>query len=173
MARLTARLARLEQRAEAARFVRHAQDHARKTRNGPGELLAMAREEIAWWRWDNARHPPPVYPDGRIDIEPSVRRWAAWAGVDPDKAVREFMAIVERGTASGPVAEPAPAPEAVSPIAPLEPGEHPCPHCAERGETKLIPAYWKHCGACGVRLHQAAREEHEGLTPRGKDGPCD
>jgi hypothetical protein len=101
MARLmTRRLARLEQRADTARFVRHALDQARDARRGPGELLAIAREEVAWWRWDHARHPPPVYPDGRIDMEPSIRRWAAWAGVDPDETVRDVTArltALERG----------------------------------------------------------------------------
>jgi hypothetical protein len=41
-----------------------------------------------------------VYPDGRIDIEPSIRRFAVWAGVDPDETVRELtarVAALERG----------------------------------------------------------------------------
>jgi len=94
------RLARLEQRAVSARYVRRALDLAREQRRNPGELLVLAREELNWHRWDYARHPPPVYPDGRIDIEPSLRRWAAWVGIDPDKVVREWtahIAALERG----------------------------------------------------------------------------
>jgi hypothetical protein len=171
MARLTARLERLEERADAARFIRQALDLARDQRRHLGELVASAQEHRAWFRWDDARHPPPVYPDGRIDLEPSIRRWAMWAGHDPDLAVRELMAIIERRTAGGPAAEPADAPKAPSLMAPLEPGEHPCPYCAERGETKLIPAYWKHCGACGVRLYRAARGGDEDRTPSRKASP--
>jgi hypothetical protein len=101
MARLIARrLARLEQRAEAAHFMRQALDAAREQRRNPGELLASVQEGRAWLRWDHARHPPPVYPDGRIDLEPSIRRFAVWAGVDPDETVREVTArltALERG----------------------------------------------------------------------------
>jgi hypothetical protein len=119
MARLTARrLTRLEQRADAARFIRQAFDLAREQRRHVGELVASAQEHRAWFRWDHARHPPPVYPDGRIDLEPSIRRWAMWAGHDPDLAVRDLTAIIERRTAGGPAAEPPPPSQVASSIAP-------------------------------------------------------
>ena len=96
MARLMwRRLARLEHCAEAARYVRLVIGLAREQHRNPSELLASAQEQAAWFRWDQARHPPPAYPDGRIDIEPSIRRWAAWAGIDPDEAVQEFAACID------------------------------------------------------------------------------
>jgi hypothetical protein len=95
MARLTARVGRLERRAAEASWARAALDAAREQGGPAGELVAMMREALVWWRWESARHPLPVLPDGRVDMEPAIRRWAAWAGVDPDTAVGEMRTWVE------------------------------------------------------------------------------
>jgi hypothetical protein len=160
MARLIRRrLARLERLALEAEYVRHALDLAREQRRNLSEVLVMAREDAAWWRWEHARHPPLVRPDGRIDFEPCIRRWAVWTGLDPDVAVRELRARVEGRRADESVTEPA-----TEPFPSTDQGErggYPCPLCAERGETTMIPTGWQHCGCLGRILAERAGDDRQ------------
>ena len=81
------RLVRLEQQATELELRQRAAELAAELRRPVDQVLTDLREAAAWLAWDHMVHPPPVWPDGRVDLEPSLRRMAAAFGQDPDAYV--------------------------------------------------------------------------------------
>src|SRR4051812_24565376 len=94
--RLQGRLERLARVTAEATPQRRGEGLAAGTGKSETVMLAGRRWLHTWMVWDHAQHPPRMYPNGKMDIEPSLRRLAVAVDVDPDEAVRQARAILER-----------------------------------------------------------------------------
>ena len=91
------RLVRLEQQATELELRQRAAELAAELRRPVDQVLTDLREAAAWLAWDHMVYPPPVWPDGRVDLEPSLRRMAAAFGQDPDAYVESCRGRMEDG----------------------------------------------------------------------------
>ncbi len=60
-----------------------------------GELLAAARQAVAWCRRYRLQH-GARWVGGQLDLEPELRAYAAAHGLDPDAAVAEARRLTTR-----------------------------------------------------------------------------
>ena len=88
------RVQRLERATRELTLRRRATTLAAERGQSPDEVLADLRRFGAWRAQDRARYPQPVRSDGKVDIEPQLRRMALAFGRDPDAAVQEAKLLL-------------------------------------------------------------------------------
>ena len=93
--RLRGRVTRLEAVAEEARLYRLMTRQAAKLGRPVDSVWAEWRRHAVWFARDRLLHPVAATGDGRVDLEPQVRRLAAELGVDPDAAVAEAQWVLD------------------------------------------------------------------------------